>query len=47
MPKRIKRNKVSHITPLLYGYAKVCFVYIQVIGHSKRHPTQNETIENK
>jgi len=35
LAKKIKRNKVSHITPYLYGYAKICFGYIQVKGNLK------------
>ena len=38
--KRIKRNKVSHITPLLYGYEKVCSGYTQVSCKRKKTPTR-------
>ena len=43
LAKKIKRNEVSHITPYLYGYAKVCFGYIQVVRHCNEPHNRKET----
>jgi len=43
-----KQNKLSHIHLFLGGFAKVCFGYIQVGHHSKRHDTKhNEQTKTK